>query len=275
MSARKIYIVPDGGLGNRLRAIVSGVFLARESNSEPIIVWHRDSLCNVALDRIIQTDKIPAKIISPSELVYRTLYEIPRRRNFMLPKLLAPLKFGLRFYDDINLRPYCDDCPALLRAVQADSGDVLIFSGQEFYDFPRELFREIIRPTEEVILRAQEIIGDSKPEFTVQIRRTDHQVAIARSPLDLFLKIISETDSDQFFLATDDEEVKSIVTSRFPGRAITNPSEADRGSTAGLIDAMAEIYVMSRTKRIYASAGSSFPVIAAWLGQLPLMPVSR
>lgn len=275
MSARKIYIVPDGGLGNRLRAIVSGIFLAREIDAVPIIVWHRDSLCNVALDRIIQTDKLPARIITPPEPAYRALYEIPRRRNLMIPALLAPMKFSLRFYDEVNLRPYCDDCPALLELVKKTGGKSLFFSGQEFYDFPRELFREIICPTNEVISRAKEILAGRNPEFTVQIRRTDHLIAIERSPLDLFLNIIRQKGSLPFFLATDDQEVKRIVTSEFPDRVIINLSEANRGSSDGLIDAMAEIYIMSLTKRIYASADSSFPVIAAWLGSVPLTPVSR
>lgn len=275
MSARKIYIVPDGGLGNRLRAIVSGIFLAREIDAVPIIVWHRDSLCNVALDLIIQTDKLPARIITPPEHAYRALYEIPRRRNLMIPALLAPMKFSLRFYDEVNLRPYCDDCPALLELVKKTGGKSLFFSGQEFYDFPRELFREIICPTNEVISRATEILAGRNPEFTVQIRRTDHLIAIERSPLDLFLNIIRQKGSLPFFLATDDQEVKRIVTSEFPDRVIINLSEANRGSSDGLIDAMAEIYIMSLTRRIYASAGSSFPVIAAWLGSVPLTPVSR
>ena len=261
----RLYIVPDGGIGNRLRALVSGIRLAGEVELRPVVVWHSDSLCQASLADIINVDLVPAEIVCPGELVYRALYEVPRRRNLKIPSLLAPLRFVRLFYDEKNLLPYLDDGPRLLSEVKASKGDVLFFSGQEFYDFPRDYFRRIVKPSDEVVARADEILNGHSPDFTVQIRRTDNTQSIAQSPEGKFMDIVETNPAASFFLATDSEEVKDQFRRRFGERIFTNSRAASRSSREGIIDAMAEILIMSRTRKIFASYASSFPHIASWL----------
>lgn len=269
----KIYIVPDGGLANRFRAMVSGIYLAQATGKEPIIVWHQDSLCNAALSDILQAELIPAQIIYPGEIEYRLLFESPRKKNLFLPKVLAPLRFSKRYYDSVNLMPYCDNIEALRAEVEHTDGNILLFSGQEFYDFPRELFREIIKPSAEVIKRTEDIVKGHQPKICFQIRRTDHTMAIKQSPLQLFLSKMGAISDSSFFLATDDETVKAEVLNQFGSRTICNECPAVRSTRQGIIDAMAEIMIMSQCDVIYGSAGSSFPDVASWIGNNDLIRI--
>ncbi len=273
---RKLFIVPDGGLGNRLRAIASGIWLARAAKCEPVIVWHADAMCQVNLDDILNTEHIPARVITPGKAIYRSLFEIPRRRNLYLPALLSPMRFGRRFYDNRNLMAYCDDAPELLRASIQAAGDLLFFSGQEFFDFPRDFFRQIFHVSSDVVRKAEAILREKRPRIAVQIRRTDHDVAIENSPEDAFMEKLSELSHDDcFFLATDDEDVKARFRVRYGPQLITNATEARRDTREGIMDAMAELWIMAQTERIYGSLGSSFPEVAAWLGGAELIRVGR
>lgn len=273
--SHKLFIVPAGGIGNRLRALVSGIWLAHDAGFEPVVVWHPDALCQAALSDIISLDAIPAKIVIPGSLAYSALFEVPRRRNLWLPSVFGAMKFKRCYYDDVNLLPYLEDCPALLREVQTAGGDVLFFSGQEYYDFPRGFFRRIINPAASVIARADEILGGKMPDLAIQIRRTDNEASIALSPEERFVEIVESNPDALFFLATDSQAVKSLFIEHFGHRILTNSEQARRDSREGIVDAMAEIVIMSRTKKIYASYASSFPHIASWLREVPIEVIKK
>lgn len=276
MGAGKILVVPDSGLSNRMRAVVSATWLARACGREAVIVWHRYSGCNASLSDIFDTSVLPAHIIEPSALTYELLYDLPRKKNLFLPKILAPLKFKHRFYDAVNLAPYYDDGKALLKLVNDSRGDILFLSGCEFYDFPKEYFRQVIHPSQVVYNRATEILGShQQPKYSIQIRRTDHRKAIDESPLSVFIDTIRQLDDAPFFLATDDDKVKIRLVAEFGDRVIYNGATASRSTPQGMIDAMAEIVIMSRCEHIYGSSGSSFPELASWLGDTPLTYVKK
>lgn len=272
---QKIFIVPDGGIGNRLRAIASGIYLAENTGRKAVVIWHPDPLCNASLTDLFIPEAIPAEIISPSQCSFRLFYEQPRKRNLFITRLTAPLRFSRRYYDTVNLQPYLDNCHLLREETVRTKGDILIYSGQEFYDFPRSFFREIFKVSDAVRHRADKISGNGiKPEISIQIRRTDHTLSIGHSPLEAFMEIIDRVAPSPFYLATDDETVKGLIARHAPGRVVMNPSPAARNTPQGILDAVAELLVMSRTGTIYGSYASSFPEIASWLGDVPLKTVS-
>lgn len=276
MNSNDIFIVPDGGLANRFRSMVSGIYIAKQTGRNAVIVWHKDNLCNADLSDILRVSDIPAQIIEPNELVYRLVYDMPRKRNFFLPKFVAPCRFEQTYYDGINLFQYLEDCMALHHLVKQAKGDVLFFSGQEFYDFPNEFFQQVIHPSAKVVKREQEIVKDHiYPEYAFHIRRTDHKQAIEQSPLQLFLNTMNNIGNEKFFCATDDDIVKQEVCRKFPHQVIFNETPATRSTREGIIDAMAEIMIMSKVRLIYGSAGSSFTEAANKLGDNQLTRIIK
>ena len=99
-------------------------------------------------------------------------------------------------------------------------------------------------------------------------------MAIRESPTYLFInKAKEETardDSTMFYLATDDQDIKKEFRSTFGDRVITMDEKADRSSVRGIRGGLADMWTLSRTKRIYGSAGSTFSMAAAAIGNTEL-----
>jgi len=72
------------------------------------------------------------------------------------------------------------------------------------------------------------------------------------------------------FLATDSEEVKTELRKTFGDCIITPSSKADRDSVAGIQHAVAEMWTLAATDKIYGSAGSTYSTMAAMIGNTPI-----
>ena len=72
-------------------------------------------------------------------------------------------------------------------------------------------------------------------------------------------------------MATDSENVKEDFKNKYGNRIFFSTSEADRNSVSGIMDAVAQMYVLSMTNKIYGSYGSSYSEVAAALGGIPLI----
>jgi len=65
------------------------------------------------------------------------------------------------------------------------------------------------------------------------------------------------------------------MRSAFGDRVVTSDHEASRDSVDGIREGLADMWSLSRTQRIYGSAGSSFSVMAARVGGTPLEILER
>jgi hypothetical protein len=129
-----------------------------------------------------------------------------------------------------------------------------------------------------------EIVTKNESQFSaytigMHIRRTDNIDSIRRSPLELFVEAgqreLAVCDDLTIFLATDSEDVKNEMRSVFGNRVVTSEHEATRDSITGLREGLADMWTLSRTQRIYGSAGSSFSVMASRVGGNELQILER
>lgn len=74
---------------------------------------------------------------------------------------------------------------------------------------------------------------------------------------------IRKDNQCRFYLATDSEDEKIHLKSIFGTRIITSPRTADRNSVSGMQDALAELYILSKTQKILGSMQSSYSETAA------------
>ena len=79
---------------------------------------------------------------------------------------------------------------------------------------------------------------------------------------------ISKNEDCQFYLATDSEEEKKRLKEIFGERILTLPRAANRNSIAGMQDALVELYVLSRTQKIFGSMQSSYSETAAQISNI-------
>lgn len=270
---RKMTLLPIGGLANRMRAIASAVHLCRLSGCSLDVYWFRDKGLNARFGDIfkeIETDKV---CIHRDSLFGKLLYDHPRRHNMWIPRVPQKLLFRNRVYDN-EINDYERNKDIFMKFLA--EGGLYVSSCYPIIDFNTDIFRDLFKPVEEIETKAYSVISNmSDYRIGIHVRRTDHIVSINNSPNELFYQAIDEelnlNNSLSIYLATDSENVKEDFKNKYGNRIFFSTSEADRSSVSGIMDAVAEMYVLSMTNKIYGSYGSSYSEVAAALGGIPLI----
>lgn len=270
---RKMTLLPIGGLANRMRAIASAVHLCRLSGCSLDVYWFRDKGLNARFGDIfkeIETDKV---CIHRDSLFGKLLYDHPRRHNMWIPRVPQKLLFRNRVYDN-EINDYERNEDIFMKFLA--EGGLYVSSCYPIIDFNTDIFRDLFKPVEEIETKAYSVISNmSDYRIGIHVRRTDHIVSINNSPNELFYQAIDEelnlNNSLSIYLATDSENVKEDFKNKYGNRIFFSTSEADRNSVSGIMDAVAEMYVLSMTNKIYGSYGSSYSEVAAALGGIPLI----
>ncbi len=266
-----IYLNAISGLANRMRAIASALALCNETSKELSVIWPINSDLKASFHDLFEIDGLKFDVNSIGRLPYSFTYELPRKRNLYVSYIYQRFKFDLRrfiYNDELS----ADELQQIIRA----SKKAYITSGIEFYPFNTDEYRNIFVPSQQVKQRMAEICGDiDKSYIGVHIRRTDNAKAMQYSPIDAFkteLRNILQTKPEaKFYLATDDEAVKREFITEFGSERIySNSNGAQRASRAGMIDGLAEIFILSKTSSIIGSYYSSYNEAAAMLGNVPL-----
>lgn len=266
-----ITLVPLGGLANRMRAIASGYTLALDTGMPLHVVWLRNHDLNCSFNTLFRPLGHDIALTECSKADAWVKYNVPLKRNFFLSAFYQKRHFAPRLYDT-ELCRLKDDGEALQRRISGHN--CLIESGLSFYKTDKEWFRTLFVPTDEIAaLIAQRCTAFTARTVGLHIRRTDNRISIAESPLALFTQKIDDELSQHpdtlFYLATDSEEVKAELRSRYGARIFTSPVKADRDSTSGMKEAVVELYTLARTQHFYGSYYSSFSDLAALLTNRP------
>jgi len=275
-------IILEGGLGNRMRVAAAAYAMARTTGLPFRVLWTSQWGMRCRFDELFKEGgAVSSFILRDASGFERFLFARPTWKNLYLPRLLQRLCFRR-----IILAPkvwYLNkegfDYESWFR-----QGGTLMTAYRDFCPWTVDDLRRLFIPNDMV----QRLIDERCKDFTdctigIHIRRTDHQQAIDESPLELFTEAIDKeianaqdaTQRTMIYLATDDEATKVALRQRYGNRVITAPTEATRDSTDGIRDALVELYALSRTKKIYGSAGSTFSPIAACLGNVPIAILQR
>jgi hypothetical protein len=265
---KKLVLVPECGLCNRMRAMASGVYLAEKQDFDCTVYWEKVAECYVNFEEIFEKVNLPdIKIISyePLKNRFRKIFlDRNKPTNFSLPKILRAPFFDLQYVDyQGNDNPKTDNKRVFVRSM---------YSFAEHYPLT-----ELFVPRKEIQTEINKIVSRFA-DYTVgfHIRRTDHTVAKARNTVEDFIaamkKEIAENEQVKFFIATDDLEVKRCLIERFGEKIIVyEKAELSRSSEQGMRDAVIDLWCLSRTAKIYGSFTSSFSETAAEMGGVELI----
>lgn len=265
----KLTLVAMGGLANRMRAILSGLKLAQNTECDMEIVWGMNSECRCHPSVLFDLHEFGnIRIIVPNGLMFNLLYQIPRKKNLYLSSLFR----RLRYFRSYHL--YDDSIKSEIIEQSLRQGDIIISSGLQFADFPWDFYNRYFHPT----ARIEEIVASKVADFSgmvgVHIRRTDNELSIRHSPLEKFEDAISEIlvqdPSTRFYLATDDFAVRERLSNRFGNSILYSAVPADRNSAEGIVEAWSELQVLSRCRSLLGSYWSSFSECASYIGGIPL-----
>lgn len=273
---KEVCLVPVGGLANRMRAIVSVLNACQKAGVKLKIVWFRNRELNAPFYSLFNPLRSLNVTVKEAARIDFLRYYRPVKKNLWLSK------YYLRSHFDKVLS--MTDCIPIVRDEQnlvnliSETERLYIESCYDMGSYRN--IGEIMSPNRRLSRRIDDFVAEHFGERTigVHVRRTDNNKAIQSSPLELFIKAIGhelEIDGNvRFFVASDSDEVKHELLDRFGDRIITVFESCDRNSRQGIENGLTDLYLLSRTCKIYGCVGSSFTEVAALIGNIELIVLS-
>lgn len=266
----QITLIPVGGLANRMKAIDAAVALAEESGSQLQILWFKDKGLNCRFDQLFKPLQCKNVILKEATWMDMLIYDRPRKKNFHIPRLFQKMLFDTCIYEEQATQLFYKNFDF---QTWVQRKNAYIASCVYFYPQHTHPLFSIFQPTAHV----QKQIENTSKRFNkktigIHIRRTDNIASITQSPTELFIeRMEQEIKIDTnclFYLATDSEDEKKRLKEAFGERIITSPRMADRNSIRGMQDALAELYILSNTTKIFGSMKSSYSETAAQISNI-------
>lgn len=260
-----ITFIPIGGLCNRMRAMASGVYMAKRVGAEIVFFWKKYKDCFADFTDLFQSVSIEGINVLPYGK--RDYYlAMSRRKNFFMPGIFRKFIFdtqitGNHEHEDEEIFS------------EITGKKIYIMSGYSFTKhFPVD---KIFIPATDVQTKIDKLKGSFKGDVIgIHIRRGDNFHSIGKNRIeDYFGLIETEIESNpetKFYLATDSLEVKREMLMRYGERILHNEAVLERTSVQGMKDAVTDLWCLGSTKKIIGSYYSSFSDIAAEMGKIEL-----
>ena len=224
------------GLGNRLQALISGICMAQDTGKKLQVIWAPEEACNAKFQDLFQKDCLPLWI------------KINLGPCMETPVKILSQEDADRYIQSKDRRPILSYSRFYVRDEDAWMG------------WLRRLAPAFALPE----LPAGRRVG-------IHIRRGDHTESRTKSPLQLFLDTMrKESDNTVFVVATDGSEEKIALEKLFGSRVFFPASVISRTSIKGMKDAVVDMFSLAKCDMIYGSSGTTFSMISAMLGDIPL-----
>lgn len=291
--SKKLTIVPHSGLANRMRAIAGAYVMAARSKRELEILWPVTRDCRAQLEVLFDMRPLHAQWSNTSPRQFRLHYQTPALCNgyiSSIPRTWRKLVKGCVYINPEDLPGASEgheqfeniELDIFRQAMSPAIRHLVITSAQEIGYAPPEIIRSIFRPSalvREMVEGKEWLMNPACHRIGVHVRRTDNKEAIRRSPLkDIVAVVKSEiqraSSPSMLYLATDDEKVKKMFRHEF-ANVVTSSQPATRKTVSGMLEAAAEMWMLSRCHVIIGSAASSYNVMASRIGDTPLITVER
>jgi hypothetical protein len=275
----KIVLIPTSGLANRIRILATAIKLADESGKNLLVYWESDNGLRAEFKDLfksfkgVEVQKIPLR--------YKLWLLMARYSSkiFGLDNLYLRLfNFGFIFRDSMATLVWHNKINIQKEVNKAEK--VFICSCQEINYFNLDDYH-FFKPQPYIQKKIDQITANFKQEVIgIHIRSTDNTESIKNSPFELFIKKIEEELKSNpfvsFFLATDNENYQNLVLEKFGrDKIIFQAKEFRRDATDGIIDAVVDLYCLSKTSKIYGSYFSSFSTVAGRIGQIPVQVLTE
>lgn len=269
---KKLLVVAQGGLCNRLRVVLSVLSFARHrSDVRCEVVWNAHAECGARFGELFLPIERPNFHIR--EGGWR---DAPvERRNLHMPWLFR------RFGYDCQLKNYLPAKHGSLERLLNRWNRVYASTCYCLGEYgAAELADLVPLPSLQRQVASLWRVFSGRPVVGVHIRRTDHKVAMEHSPVEAFREAIErelrQNPEVSFFLSTDDESLKQVLCERYRGHVFVQPIVMNRRDClAGMKAAVVDLWTLARTQKILGSYWSSFTDTAAELGGIPLEIVKQ
>lgn len=275
-----IIVEPCAGLGNRFLGMASAYHWAQQTGDELTVLWKTERVMGARNEAVFSLpDGI--RVIHAKDFGYKD----KPFSHFRYQMLEKKLRKKADYFSDVDMTNdlFVEKGNAYYEEVMKNNDLKFIRAFSQFHDFSgidRPL--EFIKPTDYVREKADSVISgiDSSTNIGVHIRRTDNQVCINNSPLEVFIeameKEIEKDDRVTFYIASDDLDTILELKRRFGDRIYYMAEKNfERDSDKGIADAFAELICLSHANKIIGSFYSTYSRIAAMLSGIELEVVKK
>ncbi len=278
-----------GGLGNRLKCLISILRLSKELDRRPVLYWPKNVLmgCNFnVLFKKSPFKKDNLKEINEKELknILKDDYDFYREwldNIYSKKKVLLLQCWRYILLPKEIKKGFAKEYPTL-------KGNNIDF---EFERIPQEIKKTILKeikkfkPSKEIKKEVEKYTKkyDFKNMIGVHVRRTDFQTSPdGRGKISdnmTFFKRMNEfvkkDNSIKFFLCTDSKETEKEFKKIFGEKIISShKSDWNMSSYQASKDSLVDLLLLSKTKNILGTYLSTFTEIAWWFGNcLPAVEI--
>lgn len=258
------------GLANRMQVIASCVTIQEKFNEPFHYYWQKSDELNASFDQLFET--IPGVDMHPANEKFKgTGIKYVR---YLLIRLYSLIKYDQVFTEQNFSDLYGQGMDEFVSKLNRSDKNILWRLTYEF-GANSDVYRQF-KPIPAIQHQIDTVANRfNKDTVGIHIRRTDNKMAIKHSPIDFFYQkmdsLIDFKAKTNFFVSTDDLKVEHEIIQRYGERIIIQPDKiTDRNTLKGMQQAVTDMYLLSRTQRIIGSFQSTFSIVSAKIGCIPL-----
>jgi len=265
-----IVCVNRAGLGNRLRGLVSAMRLCKLLNRKLLLYWENNKFLGCGFKDLFENKF--------EEITKEELKEIKKKNSFVYRDILEE---DFKKYDYVILDTW--KFVFLPNEIERDFNKTYSSNDGSNIDF--EFERIPIGQREKIINNLNELIPTKRirgiiEDFNVSnnlkdciglhIRRGDNKFTVDGrekvSSDELFIEKIKSMPNERFLLCTDGIEIENKLKELFKERIIVYPKgNRKRSKSESVQEALIDMILLSKTKKIFGSYLSTFTELAWWL----------
>jgi len=273
MTRPSILVIPVNGIGNRLRAISSGLFLANKLRRDLHVLWE-------------PVDLLPGKwdeLFDNSSQVSFISREDAKLKGF-LPAYDVPLYLGedrsfvtLRGYDR-GESPFAREF--YLRLRRHDEKQAVIMAGNSFHPHAKtperalSLLRESRRALQVKLCLSETVwqrvaeISPTESYLGLHLRGTDraHDASPTQELLDAATKLAAKFQLSSIFMSSEDDDLLSHAKKALKERSLKtfyNLEKRPMDTTGGTLDAFSDFLALRGAKAFVGNSRSTFSTEAS------------
>lgn len=287
MGKKTLILEPGGGLGNRILAMSSGFNLARDCNVDRIVLlWRNNNECGCEYEDVFAGMPLPCEVKTihfEKESYKKLLKEFKLHR--VLKKFFHTLGYNIfrKSVKNVQLpteqgKNDISDWKSLKDIVNNPAKDKHYV--EAYYEFYGKVSLDGIRFNKDISDKLEAFKRKNGEYIAMHIRRTDNENAIKNSPTELFFEkvkvLVAQNPERKIYVATDDMAILEQLKDKYPENILSEASgAADRKSREGIRFALYEMLILANARRIYASFGSTFSLIANLIGNNEIVVVKK
>ncbi len=265
---------PDAGLSNRIKCLISVIRLADKLSRKLLVYWPVNFSCGARFSELFKNhfdfiDKSTLNHILSSE-------DTIKYSEF--PKKLDDKKYIV--FDTWRFILLPEDRKKIINQFDKNVCDLAI--DLQFEKVPKNLrkiflsYLSKLNPQDEVLNKINlfSVKKNISEMVGVHVRRNEFILnGRAQNSNDLFFfkrmdDLLLSNPNLRFFLATDSKKTEEIFKERYGNKIVTFPKEnLDRNSSVAIQEALIELLLLSKTKRLLGTYASTFTEMAWWFGK--------